>query len=188
MRGLRRDAFLLQHFFGQAEFAERCLSLCFLCREAMSGVRGAFSCPGAGKGLHIPPVLNTIAQGGQGVGRGSPPQTHRGVSFVWVLRPPGHRHPKPVCGEQGLCWPQAFCCMRPVDGVAFAGTGVQESFPAMGLSPARQGWSRGHLSLHRRAKLLMEGDGSGCMARDLRVSEARGSVCKTGAGKTWGCL
>lgn len=163
--------------FGQAEFAERCLPLCFqsraLCREAVTGARGAFSCPGAGKDLYVPPALNTFAQGGQGVRRGSPSQTHQGISFVGGLGPPWAQTPRAWCGDKGLCWPLAFCCMGLVDGVAFAGMGVQESCPVTQLSPARQGWSRGQLSLHLWGKLLMEGDQWICVARDLRVPEAR---------------
>lgn len=40
------------------------------------------------RGLCDPPVLNIIAQGGQGVGRRSPPQIHQGISFGAVLRHP----------------------------------------------------------------------------------------------------
>lgn len=44
----------------------------------------------------------------------------------------------------------------------------------MGLSPARQGWSRGQLLLPLRGKLLTEGDCWGRVAGDLRVGSGLG--------------
>jgi len=72
-------------------------------------------------------------------------------------------------GWSGFCWPWR------------AG-----GFPATGLSPARRGCCRGHLSPHRRGSCLRrEGGRGGCAAGDLRTPEARFA---TRAGKTRGCL
>lgn len=58
--------------------------------------------------------------GDRGLRGGPLPRPTRESALCGPLDPPGQGHPQPVCGEQGLRWPLAFCCVGPVDGVAFA--------------------------------------------------------------------
>lgn len=122
-----------------------------------------------------------VAQGGQGPWKESPPQTHGAISFVWV-RPACLQAPQTCLQEAKAGLPPGALLCGVVHGVAFAGTGVQERSPVTQLSPARQGWSQGHLSLHLQGKLITKRGSLGlCGQRPLCTW---GSVCKIGAGET----
>lgn len=108
-------------------------------------------------------------------------QTHGAVSFVWVT-PAWLRAPQTCLRGATAGLPPGALLRGVVHGVAFSGTGVQERSLVTGLSPDRQGWSRGHLSLHLWGKLLTERGSLGL--RGQRPLHTWGSVCNIGAGET----